>query len=203
MSGKTVSLTITDNSTSMLSIRARSGTVFLRLHRMFLDAGDDILREIAELARRGKGATPLLRKFIRENFCRIKKAPPRKSRLRPRGRYHDLTEICESLNNEYFSSRLSCAITWGTKSPRYAVRKRTLGSYCRNTNTIRINPVLDRRNVPGYFLAFVVFHEMLHADTAIPEKNGRRQVHSKHFRQREKIFRHYDRAIAWERGKGF
>ena len=203
VSGTTVSLTITDNSTSMLSIRERRGTVFLRLHRMFLDAGDSVLLEIAAFVRRRKGATPLVRKFIEQNYHRIKKASARKSAMRPQGKYHDLTEIYASLNSEYFDSRLSCAITWGTRNTGYAVRKRTLGSYSRHTDTIRINPILDRRTVPRYFIEFVVFHEMLHADTAIPEKNGRRQVHSKQFRQQEKLFRHYEKASAWEKGKGF
>ena len=203
VSGKTVSLAMTDNSTSMLSMREKRGIVFLRLHRMFLDAGDDVLLEIAAFIRRRKSATPLFRKFLKQNTHRIKRVLPRKSALRPQGTYHDLSEIYASLNSEYFDSRLSCAITWGTRNPGYAVRKRTLGSYSRYTNTIRINPVLDGRTVPGYFLQFVVFHEMLHADTAIPEKNGRRQVHSGLFKQREKLFRHHERARAWEKRKGF
>jgi predicted metal-dependent hydrolase len=98
---------------------------------------------------------------------------------------------------------VSCAITWGTKNPRYAARKRTLGSFSKDKNTIRINPALDRRRVPGYFVEFVVFHEMLHAFLGISEKNGRRLVHSKEFKQRERVFRHYDRAMAWEKGKSF
>ncbi len=198
-----ISLTITDNSTSILSVKDRGGTVFIRLHRMFLCAGEEVLHEIAAFLRRRKGPTPLLRGFLSQNTHRIREARPRKRTLRPRGNHHDLGAIYDSLNAEYFGSSLSCTLTWGTKGPGHAVRKRTLGSYSRHTNTIRINPVLDRKAVPRYFVEFVVFHEMLHSDTAIHEKNGRRQVHSKQFRQREKLFRHYDRALAWEKGKGF
>jgi len=198
--GSSVSLTITDNSSSMLSLRAQRGIVSVRLHRMFLDAGDDVLKEIALFVKRRRGETPLLREFLKRNSHRIRKPSPRKSNMRLPGNCHDLGEIYEALNREYFCSRISCAITWGTKSPKYAVRKRTLGSYSRRTDTIRINPVLDRKTVPGYFLEFVVYHEMLHADTAVSEKNGRRQVHSKEFKQREKLFRQYDKVIAWEKG---
>jgi len=201
--GNPVSLFITDNSTSMVSVRERRKTVVVRLHRMFLDAGEEVIAEIAKFLKRRKGKTPLLRKFLRQNSHRIKKSSPRKTTVKTEGKYHKLDEIFDSLNNEYFGGRISSAITWGAMNPRYAVRKRTLGSYSRHVNIIRINPVLDRKNVPRYFMEFVVYHEMLHADIGLCEKNGRRQVHSKEFKAREKLFRHYAKATAWEKGKGF
>jgi len=201
--GKPVSLLITDNTTSMVSIREKGKAVVVRLHRMFLDAGDDVITEIARFLKHRKGETPLLRKFLRQNSHRIKKSSPRKTTLKTEGKYHNLDEIFHSLNNEYFSGRISCPITWGTASPRYSVRKRTLGSFGRHINIIRINPVLDRKSVPQYFIEFVVYHEMLHADMGANEKNGRRLVHSREFRERERLFGQYNRAIAWEKGKSF
>jgi len=200
---KPVSLTITDNAASMLSVREKPGLLSVRLHRIFLDAADDVLHEIALFIRQKKGATPLLRDFFRQNSHRLRKPSLRRSRMRTEGTYHDLASIYDSLNAEYFGSRMSCAVTWGSRSPRYAVRKRTLGSYSEYSNTIRINPVLDRKTVPRYFVAFVLFHEMLHADTGHTVKNGRRQVHTGAFKQRERTFRHYVRARAWEKRKGF
>ena len=200
---KPVSLTITDNAASMLSVREKQGLLSVRLHRIFLGAADDVLHEIALFIRQKKGATPLLRDFFRQNSHRLRKPSLRRSRMRTEGTYHDLASIYDSLNAEYFGSRLSCAVTWGSRSPRYAVRKRTLGSYSEYSNTIRINPVLDRKTVPRYFVAFVLFHEMLHADTCYTVKNGRRQVHTGAFKQREGTFRHYERARAWEKRKCF
>jgi hypothetical protein len=46
---------------------------------------------------------------------------------------------------------------------------------------------------------YVVFHEMLHA--FVPDKYtaaGKRIVHHEGFLKREREFRHYKRAIAWE-----
>ena len=37
--GKAVSLTVTDNSTSMIAVKTKSDLISVRLHRMFLDAG--------------------------------------------------------------------------------------------------------------------------------------------------------------------
>ena len=104
------------------------------------------------------------------------------------------------VNEEYFEGRVSLSITWGTQSHRRIVKKRRLGSYDRDKNMIRISPILDRRTVPRYFVEFVVYHEMLHADIEIYKgRNGRRLIHTKEFRKREKLFKHYERAIAWEK----
>jgi hypothetical protein len=64
---------------------------------------------------------------------------------------------------------------------------------------IRIHPALDRRWVPRYFLEYVMFHEMLHHLMPHTRGAGRRALHPPEFREREKEFRHYERAMAWER----
>ena len=97
---------------------------------------------------------------------------------------------------------IASTITWGAKSPKWAVRKRTLGSFSERSNTIRINPVLDKKAVPRYYISFVVYHEMLHAAMGISKKGERRSVHPREFRTREKMFRDYERARAWEQGGG-
>ena len=195
----TVSLTITDNSTSMLSVGRKGNTISVRLHRIFLDAPRDVVEEIAVFIKKKKGRTPLLRRFIKENTNRLRNAPPKKVKIITKGKYHNLSEIYASLNREYFQENLSCIITWGTGKAGCAVRKRTLGSYSRHADTIRINSVLDRKHVPRYFIEFVVYHEMVHADMAPAERNGRNIVHSREFRGREKQFREYERAMHWEK----
>jgi predicted metal-dependent hydrolase len=68
---------------------------------------------------------------------------------------------------------------------------------------IRINPVLDIERVPPYFVEFIVYHEMLHAFLGVKNKNGRRSVHSKEFRELEKRFSDYEKAMAWEKKSRF
>lgn len=183
----------------MLSVRMSKETVSVRLHRMFLDAEDDVIKEIAKFIKNKKGETPLLRKFIQQNSYRVKRIAPKRATIKTQGKHHDLTEIYALLNDEYFGGTLSCPVTWGTRSHRHTVRKRTLGSYSRHTHTIRINPVLDKKKVPRYFIEFIVYHEMLHAVMNTAEKNGRKLVHSKEFRQRERLFRHHEKASEWEK----
>jgi len=54
--------------------------------------------------------------------------------------------------------------------------------------------------IRGYpvFSGIYRIYEMLHADIGIRAETGRRSMHSKEFRTREKMFAHYERAIAWE-----
>ena len=197
--GKNISLTITDNSTSLLSVKTKGNVVHVRLQRIFLEAGSEIWNEIADFVRSKKGNMPFFRKFAKQNLSSLKKDLKNRVTIKTQGRYHDLSDIYESVNNKYFDQKISSPITWGMKRSRGYTRKRTLGSYSRHTNIIRISPLLDKNTVPKYFIAFVVYHEMLHADMGVLEKNGRRSCHTKEFRKREKLFEDYDKAIAWEK----
>jgi hypothetical protein len=201
--GKKVFLTLTDNSTSMISARAKEGVLHVRLHRMFLQSDAGLLDEIAAFIRGRKAKTPLVRNFIRQNSCLVKKGGQRKLSLRHKGKYHDLRILASSVNGEYFGGDVSAPVTWGTGRRGRAVRRRTLGSYSGHTNHIRINPVLDKRSVPAYFIEFIIYHEMLHAAMGVENSAGRRSVHSPGFRRREKMFKRYAEALAWEKNMNF
>jgi len=198
--GKSVSLTLTDNSTNLLSIKTKNNSVSVRMHWMFLNASNEVIREIVSFIKARRSRTPHIRKFIRENQTCLKKREQksRRSKIRTQGRFHDLREIFDALNNEYFRSKIPASISWSKGSARRAVRKRTLGSYSKHTNTILINSVLDRKNVPNYFIRYVVYHEMLHSTLREKMKNGKKLVHTSEFRRRERLFKDYENAMAWE-----
>jgi hypothetical protein len=196
--GRPVSLALTDNSTTVLSCRIRDGVLAVRLHRMFLSADSRVIGEIVAYLRDRRGAMPHFRSFLRANREALRQKPAKKVAVRTRGRHHDLAELYDEINREYFNGRVSAAITWGSRSPRSAVRKRTVGSYSERSNTIRINPVLDRKDVPAFYVAFIVYHEMLHADMGTALRGKRRSVHPREFRRRERLFREYEKAAAWE-----
>ena len=94
----------------------------------------------------------------------------RRSRQVPlltKGKRHDLLQIFEDVNERYFDGAVNALITWGTAANaggRRANPRRTikLGSYGSVDRLIRVHPSLDRTWVPRYFVAFVVYHEMLH-----------------------------------------
>jgi len=196
-----LSLVLTDNSTSMLSARTREGVLHVRLHRMFMAADSGVLEEIVAFLKTRRAAMPSFRKYIRDHRELLGQKRPNSVARTTKGKFHDLQELYDEINTRYFDGAVKAGITWGTSCGRYSVRKRTLGSYSERSNTIRINPVLDRRPVPRYYVAFVVYHEMLHAALGVARKGARRSVHPPEFRRREKLFQDYDKAVSWERGR--
>ena len=198
--GRPMILILTDNTTSMLSARVRDGILCVRLHRMFLGAGTSVINEIASMLKHRKRVDmPEFRRFVNDNRGMLRTKPPQRWSVKTNGRYHDLRELFDEINSEYFDNAIDSIITWGSRCSRSAVRRRTLGSYSGGSNIIRINPVLDKKTVPRYFVAFVIYHEMLHAAIGALKRGERRVVHSREFRKRERCFRDYDRAIAWEK----
>jgi hypothetical protein len=60
--------------------------------------------------------------------------------------------------------------------------------------------VLDRREVPLYFLESVVFHEMLHHHLGgVPDGAGRTVYHSRAFREAEARYPCHRQALDWEK----
>ena len=74
-----------------------------------------------------------------------------------------------------------------------------MGSFAVEDRIIRIHPALDQDCVPDYFVAWIVFHEMLHGKHEVKRENGRRRFHSAAFLDEERTFPEYDRACAWEK----
>jgi hypothetical protein len=200
--GRPVSLVLTGNSTTMLSVRPQRDVLRVRLHRMFLEADSRVISEIVSFLKDRKGRMPLFRRFLRDRREHLRNKPPNKVSLRTTGKVYDLGKLYQEINEEYFGGVVTAGITWGSRSSRSAVRKRTLGSYNERSHTIRINPLLDKKTVPRYFIAFIVYHEMLHAALGVALQGTRRSIHSREFRKREKLFKDYEKAAAWERGNG-
>jgi len=183
----------------MLSVRKKAENITVRLHKMFLNAGTDVCHEVADFIRKGRSNGQNISSFIRQNRHLLRQKSHAKQALRVTGEHYCLKTIYESLNSEYFDRAISASITWGRSNAQKRVRMRTMGSYNVGTNTIRINPQLDKKKVPAYFLEFVVYHEMLHAYLGVKTMNGRRSIHSREFRLHEKKFRYYAKAMEWER----
>jgi len=199
-----MSLTLTDNTRSMITVRWKNGSCAVRLHQMFLDAAEDVLRALAAFIRRPcVRQKHLLRAFIRshERMIRPARVPekPKGSRLRPEGKHVDLRACFQKLNEVHFSGRLGCAITWGTRKRGRRPRSIRLGSYCTDKRIIRIHPVLDSPAVPAYVIEDVLYHEMLHHELGMVRSNGRLLSHHREFKAKEKAFPHSARAREWIR----
>ena len=95
---------------------------------------------------------------------------------------------------------IEARITWGPRAKRKPGRTSIkLGSYTVEDELIRVHPVLDAADVPRYYLAWVVYHEMQHEIHDMPVVDGRRVYHTRAFRQAEAKFEEYAEAVLWER----
>ena len=216
--GRPVVLSITDNRHSIISHALKNGVLHARVHHMFLDAPPRVVDALVRyVTRDDRAASILVGHYIEANGARLARRRARAIPLHAKGEHHDLLSLFNDLNARYFDNACHALITWGRRTtrkndaPRRAIK---LGSYSSLERLIRIHPVLDRAWVPRYFVAYVVYHEMLHhmipsargnarqASSNIASAKGqiaRRVLHPPEFLERERQFRGYDRALDWER----
>jgi len=207
--GERVRLTVHDNRSTMVSFRRLGGALHYRVHHMFLEAPPEVVRALAAFAAGplrgvgpGRGGTRRreagahIDAFVRARRDRI--GTPRVGTLQPLGRAHDLQAIYDRLNAEEFGGAIDARIGWG--AVRTGRRRRTVktGVYLHDARVIRIHPTLDRPEVPEFYVAAVVFHEMLHQAVPVREVGTRRVVHGREFRARERAYRDHERSRAWE-----
>ena len=199
--GIPVRLAVTDNRSTMVSFRRAGESLRLRVHHMFLDAPEPVVRAIADYAGRGRrSAGPVLDDFIRVRQPLIRRVRDgRRPPVVARGRCYDLAEIYAELNDRYFQGGIQATIGWGRIPGRRRRKSIRLGVYDHQTREIRIHPALDRPEVPRFFVEFIVFHEMLHQLFPSGQGGSRRIHHPRAFRDRERAFAHYEAALAWER----
>lgn len=147
-----------------------------------------------------RGKTWNMAKRTKRKIARPKLPLQRQLGLETGGRYFDLRSIFDKLNRRNFGNRLrSYKVVWGKKRRERPREYFIFGTIQEEERVIRINPWLDQRFVPAWFLEYVLYHEMLHA--VVPDKvdgGGRRCVHTDEFNRRERKFRFYKRARRWE-----
>jgi hypothetical protein len=201
--GKSLALKLTDNRYSMVAVRRAPSGYRVRIHRMFAGVEPRIVRALARyVVHNDRRASGVLGAHIEKNKDIIRSQPrrPRQVTIRTAGRYHDLQALFDRLNGEYFDGKLEARITWGPSTNRRRRRRSIkMGSFSVEDRIIRIHPALDQANVPSYFVAWIVFHEMLHGKHEVTRVGERRCFHTPEFLADEKTFSHYDRAYAWEK----
>jgi hypothetical protein len=196
-----VVLSITDNRHSIITHRVQKGTLHARVHHMFLDAPVAVVDALVLYVTDGdRDASALLGDFIDDNGFRLARRK-RNAPLVSKGKHHDLLALYGKINERYFDGAVNALITWGKGPTRKTAERKTikLGSYAAFDRLIRVHPALDRKWVPRYFVAYVVYHEMLHHVIPGSRGLGRVNLHPPEFKAREKEFRHFERALAWEK----
>jgi len=193
-----VQLAVTDNLRRMVTRTRVRGTLRVRVHMMFLGAPERVRQALVDYAVHGhRRASKALGAFIDENLYRIRPSQPVTRPLATRGEHHDLAAILAEVGSRYFPGAVGdVLVTWGRRTRPRGDARRTikLGSYSAPERLVRIHPALDRPWVPRYFVAYIVYHELLHH--VIPVTPG--GVHPPELLRLEREFPQYERALAWE-----
>jgi hypothetical protein len=199
--GPKVIVAVTDNRSTMISFKERRGVLYLRIHAIFASADADTLAAVGSFirGRPSRRQARLIDDWIEANRHLIKRPREDDPPLLAKGEVHDLDAIYADLNARYFDGGIEARITWtkaATKQKRNSIR---MGSYSDEQRLIRIHPALDQEFVPEYFVAAVVYHEMLHeVHGAQEDDGGRRCIHTPAFLEDERKFESHEKAKRWE-----
>jgi hypothetical protein len=196
--GEPIDLVATNNRRSLVSWKWTGGLLQLRVQRHFALAGDPVLASIVRMVKDGDA---LSRHEVLQFAASFNKhLPTPKPRFSPpAGQHHDLRHHMASQGRRWFHGDFLGRIGWSLVG-KGRVRKRIrLGSWSEDHRLIRVHPVLDSPDVPGFVIDFVVFHEMVHAAVGPQLVNGRRLVHTARFREFEALHPDRLRAEAWIR----
>ena len=122
----------------------------------------------------------------------------------------DLQVLAGDLQATYFPEFAAPKIDW---APSYAaicelvevvdapgIEAEHLACYVADDDHVWVNPYLDHPRVPLVYLAYVVYHELLHAYFARRGHAGH-MVHDRSFRLAEAQFNDYAPAVTWERNE--
>lgn len=185
------------------TIRLREDTAHVRLSDVLTRAPRNVLEAAAaillgRLYRRRPPADLLdtYRRFsysrsIRQRLLLLRKRRARRSEHQPTGQHHDLAPLFDELNRRYFDGSLPRPhLGWSRR-----VWRAQLGCFDPALNQIVLNRQLDQPRVPEYVVAYVLYHEMLHVKHPMRFERCRRNSHSRHFREEEKRFDQYRRAV--------
>lgn len=186
-----------ENKTTYLTVTRKRGSVSLRLHRLFYDAPTPVLEAVARYAMKEDGkALAIIKQMAHLYFStnHVEGKP-----LNPYGKVYNLQEILNRLLQKIPLDGVT--IGWSERARRGKFRSITFGTYDKHTRQIRINPLLDDEQLPLYFLEFIIYHEMLHAVCRSQmDLTGRCSVHTKEFKELEKQFPDFEKAMEWEKG---
>jgi len=198
-----VRVIITDNRHTLLSWKRpdESRELVVRAHHMFLDAPDDVAGAVGLWAvnRRTRLSDRLVDGFMSSHRHLVTR--DRRPVGHPAGAVHDLQRVFDGLNSAEFGASVDAKIGWGEPGTPRRRRRRTiqLGCFDPENRTIVIHPALDQRFVPEFFVASVVFHEMLHEQIPVAHDGDRRCVHGPEFKRREDAFTLTPAAKRWQK----
>ncbi len=187
------------------TIRLRSGRVYVRLSDICRNSPPEVMRSLAFLL-----VARLLGKRVPKAHDRIyrdysltpdvmrssdiaRRRRGRKMLSSAQGEVYDLEKIFARVNRRFFGNEMQQpTITWSQRRTRSI-----LGHHDRVYDSITISKTLDSKDIPEWFVEYILYHEMLHIKHPARLINGRRYYHTSAFRLDERRFPQYEEAQQW------
>lgn len=177
-------------------IRLENGRIHVRMSDLLAGAPAPVLEALAHILLGKLYRKPIPRVYsyryrlylnrrdVRRQAHLVRQIRGRKFLSGPHGEVHNLEEIFERLNQQYFDGLLGRPqLGWSRGASRSM-----LGHFDPSHNAIIVSRIFDRPEAPPIALEYVMFHEMLHLRHPVDHSGSRRRVHTREFREAEKMF---------------
>ena len=191
---------INNNRQTLLSVKWEPSATKVSMHKMFLEAPQNVMDALAcYIKREHTAVSSEIKAFIESSLSKFDYSHLLNvKQLEHAGKVYDLKAIYDKLNALYFKNSLALHITWfGNPFVKNRVRC-TLGLYYDSLKLVKIHRRLDDDAVPAFVVEFVVFHEMAHAVCpAFIDERGMHRSHGAEFKRIEKSFWAYKEAESW------
>jgi hypothetical protein len=180
-------------------IRLENGRLEVRISDLLAGAPAPVMEALAHILLGKLYRKPVPRSYAhryrlylnRRDFRRqahlVRQIRGRKFISGPQGAHHNLEEIFERLNGQFFDGLLGRPQLGWSRRPSRSM----LGHFDPSHNAIIISRILDQPrdgDPAGSALEYVMFHEMLHLRYPVDHQASRRRVHTREFREAEKKF---------------
>lgn len=179
----------------------RDGSIF-RFHEGYIAAPPEILRSLILLGKRQRGQEKHRQQVLAfsktEPFRAVNQQLAQFSRAvyveaDAQGKYRSLKTAFDRVNWAYFDGTQRVPHLCWSGAPNY----RKFGHFNPISDTVQVSSALDDSETPEYVLDFILYHELLHRDLGIVERNHRKLAHRTEFRRQEQDFAQYEKAIAY------
>ncbi len=106
-SGKKLKLKINDNRSTMLSVRWEPDYTKVSLHRIFLEAPQNVMQALAcYISQEDKSIAPTVKAFIEDNLKKLDYSHQLdRSKLYSQGNVYNLQKMYNDINSEYFEKK--------------------------------------------------------------------------------------------------
>jgi len=137
----------------------------------------------------------LSRQEVRGKLHAVRQERGRKMLADPAGHHFNLDAMFQAINARYFANSIAKPkLGWSMQQSRTI-----LGHYDASHHAIAISRRLDRADMPDHVVEYVLYHEILHIKHPVEHQGATRRIHTRSFKQEEKLFEEYAEAKAFLR----